>query len=346
MLARTQAKVRTVTVGFEDAAFDERPYARELAASFGTEHSEELLLPDPVSGLERLTEILDHPMHDASVWPSDLLCKAARRHVKVALSGDGGDESFGGYRRYRSDILENHWRPFMPRPLAAMLAGIFPKGDWLPRPLRLRRTLQNLSLDPAEAYFRSVSALLPEEVAAILKPGVSDRSDPFASLRALYDSSQAKDHMGRILDMDIQSYLKNDILVKMDRCSMANSLELRSPLLDPKIVEFAACLPTSRKLNARRGKIVLKLACAGWLPKEVLARPKQGFSIPLRSWLSGPLKEAREAAINGAFAAEYFDKKTLLRYARQHDVGMRDRSEVLWAVLILHRWYERWGRQT
>ena len=192
---------------------------------------------------------------------------------------------------------------------------------------------------------QDLSLAMPEDSAD--SPGeplrLQDRA--LAILRELYENSDAQSHMHRILDMDINSYLVNDILVKTDRSSMASSLELRCPLLDPKIVELAASMPIEHKLNARTGKIVLKEAGAEWLPRELFERPKQGFSIPLRSWLQGPLKEARDAAIQGAFAAEYFDGATLKKYAIQHDRGSRDRSEALWAVLILHRWYERWGRQ-
>ncbi len=286
---------------------------------------------------------MDLPFSDSSAWPTLLVCGAARRHVTVALSGDGGDETFGGYRRYRYDLMESRLR-FAPSSFCRLAGRLYPKVDWLPRPMRLKRTLQNLGLPREEAYFRSVSALLPEEVRLLCAPIRDGLRDPFEDLRLLYHDSKATTHMDRILDVDLKSYLTGDILTKVDRCSMAKSLEVRSPLLDKKIVEFAASMPSSYKLDVRSGKKLLRAAFEPWLGREWMERPKQGFSIPLADWLRGPLKRRREEAVNGSLARELFDARVLERWSREHDSGVRDRSEALWAVLVLDLWQERWGR--
>ncbi len=338
-------QVQAVTVGFDDARFDERPYAREFAERVGIRLFEEVCHPDPETDLPVLTELLDLPQTDDSIWPTWLVCKVARSHVTVALSGDGGDESFAGYRRQRFDLMENRLRAFVGQGPAGVLARVAPKGDWLPRPLRFKRTLQNLARDPAEAYFRSVSSLLPEEVAELVSPDVAGGVDPFRELRAVYEASSAPDHGSRVLDLDLRTWLPGQILPKVDRASMNVSLEVRAPFLDRRILDFAGRLPHGMKVDRSGGKKVLKQALEPWLGRAWMQRPKMGFSIPLADWLRGPLRDVREDAIHGTFARRFLQTETLQRWAREHDSGRRDRSEALWAVLVLHRWNDRWGHQ-
>jgi len=337
------ADVAAVTVGFEDAAHDERAHARQVARRFDVDLREEVLRPDLEHDLDTLATAFDLPMTDSSAWPTLLVCRAAREHVKVALSGDGGDECFAGYRRYRFDLLENRLRRFVPAVGARLAGRIAPKADWLPRPLRVKRTLENLGCEPVEAYLRSVSALLPGEAAELVAPDVGRGIDPFSRLTAAYHAARAEDHMGRVQALDLRSYLVGDILTKVDRCSMAVSLEVRSPLLDRRIVDFAGRLAAHEKIDARSGKKILKRVFEPWLGRELLERPKQGFSIPLAEWLRGPLRDLRQAAIDGSFAADYLNRATLDRWAKEHDSGVRDRSEPLWATLMLHLWKRRWG---
>ena len=333
-------ELTAVTVGFDDGRVDERVHAREVAERYDVRLHEHVLYPDPERDLPRLAEIADEPLFDSSLWPTLLVSEAARGEVTVAISGDGGDESFGGYRRYRFDRLEHSLRRWMPRPLAALGGALYPKADFLPQRLRFKRTLQGLGRSPAEAYFRSVSALVPEEVAALCGPGV----DPFRELQALYDGATAPDHATRILELDLASNLPGDILRKVDRASMHVSLEVRSPLLDREMVEYAARLPGRYKYDAQSGKRILKAAFEPWLGREFLERPKQGFVIPLSRWLGAELRDARNAAIAGSFAQTWFDRAFLDRAAQEHDSGRRDHGELLWAVLMLHLWHERWGR--
>jgi asparagine synthase (glutamine-hydrolysing) len=336
------ADVRAVTVGFDDGRVDERVHAREVAERFGVDLREHVLVPQPERDLARLAEMCDEPLFDSSLWPTLLVSEAARREVTVAMSGDGGDETFGGYRRYRFDFLENRLRRYVPRPLARLGGMLYPKADWLPRPLRYKRTLQSLGRDPAEGYFRSVSALVPEEVDAVMGAG---GCDPFRELREIYERCSAPDHATRILELDLQSQLPGDILRKVDRASMHVSLEVRSPLLDRQMIEYAASVPGRLKYDGGSGKKVLRRAFEPWLGAEFLARPKQGFVIPLSRWLREDLREARDAAITGSFAQSWFDGAHLRRCANEHDRGIRDHGETLWAVLMLHQWQERWGRE-
>ncbi|MEZ5989675.1 MAG: asparagine synthase-related protein [Planctomycetota bacterium] len=340
---RRRPDLRAVTVGFDDPRFDERPHALARRPA----------RPRPRRGgpAPRARSAT------SSAWPSSATCRcttprpgrrcwSARRparHVTVALTGDGGDE---GFRRPPPLPL----RPGRAAPSAGCpaagsgLAALYPKADFLPRPLRLKRTLQDLGVEPAEAYYRSVSALLPDEVARLLAPRAGERRHPFTGLREAWARTRGPDHTSRVLELDLHTYLPGDILVKVDRCSMQSSLELRSPLLDPRILSFAAGLPTDWKVDGRRGKKVLKAAFEPWLGRELLERPKRGFSVPLAAWLRGPLRAARDEAIAGDFAAAFLDPAELRRQAAEHDAGRRDRAEALWAALMLDRWNRRWGR--
>ncbi len=336
--------VTAVTVGFAEGDHDERRAARGLAARLGIDLHEECCRPGSEGELEALAELLDDPLLDSSCWPTLLVSRAARRHVTVALSGDGGDESFGGYRRYRFDRLERTWRRRLPRRVWAFLARACPKADFLPRPLRAKRSLANLALDPAEAYFRSVSSLLPEEVDALFEPEAAGDADPYEGFREIWEDGLAEDPDNRLLEFDLRTWLPGDILAKVDRCSMAASLELRCPFLDPEIVGFAAGLPASWKFDSREGKKLPKEAFEPRLGRAWMRRPKRGFSIPLKAWLRGPLAGRVLEACRGEFAARFLRRKTLDLWRRQHARGVRDRSEGLWAVLMLHLWWERWGR--
>jgi asparagine synthase (glutamine-hydrolysing) len=337
-------RLQAVTVGFEDPQFDERPHARALSRRLGIHLFEECLQPDPNHDLPRLVEIMDQPQLDSSLWPTFLVSEAARKHVTVALSGDGGDESFGGYRRYRFDKAERELRHLLPMRIWSGLGNLYPKGDRFPRWLRAKRTLQNLGRGAREAYLRSVASLMPEEVEELLLPEVGLGQSAFQTMRKIWDGLKAQDPDQKVLEFDLKTWLPGDILTKVDRASMAVSLEVRCPMLDHRIVDFAARLPASYKFDRREGKILPKRAFQPWLGESWLARKKKGFSIPLAAWLRGPLWEQVMEARKGAFAEEHFRPETLDLYLTEHKRGSRDRSEALWAVLILHLWKERWGK--
>jgi asparagine synthase (glutamine-hydrolysing) len=340
-------RVATCSVGFSDAAFDERPHAREMAAFLGADLSEALVTPDPERDLEVLAAHLDDPVGDSSALPTWHVSRITRQRVTVALSGDGGDENFAGYRRYRFDALENRVRRLLPRalrvPVFAGAAAMYPKADWLPRPLRFKRTLQNLARDPAEAYFRSVSCALPEDVAALLAPdAVAACGDPFVALRAAYARADGPDPLSRILATDIQTWLCDDILAKVDRTSMAVSLEVRAPLLDHRFMELCARIPSDEKLRRGEGKAIFKAALRGRLPDSCLDRRKQGFSVPLRRWTRGPLTGVLDQLLAGPTMGTWFRRERVAALLAAHRSGTADHSEILWSLLMFDRWHRRW----
>lgn len=337
--------VDACTVGFSDPRFDERQGARESAAACGAVLREELLDVDSLLELDWLAETYDEPFSDSSAVPTYHVSRLARRHVTVALSGDGGDEGFGGYRRYLFDVRENRVRRRLPQSVWQVLGRLYPKLDWLPRWLRAKRTLQNLALDPAEAYARSVSTHLPEEVLAVLRREHHRAAgDPYAALLAAYRASDAVHPLHRAVATDLETWLPGDILVKADRASMAVSLEVRAPFLDHHLLESAATIPADWHLHGGRTKAFLRDTLAQRLLPAALSRRKMGFSVPLRAWCRGPIGDAVEAVLGEPRLDEWLDTDVLRGLLQRHRQGVGDHAEMLWAVLVLARFLERWGR--
>ncbi|MFN0111961.1 MAG: asparagine synthase (glutamine-hydrolyzing) [Blastocatellia bacterium] len=338
--------VITATVGFSEERFSEADDARVFAESLNADHHERIVTPDAVGVIEKLAWHFDEPFADASAIPTFYVSQAAREFVTVALSGDGGDESFAGYRRYAFDAMENRMRKLAPvRPLFGALAAIYPKADWLPQPLRAKATLRNLSLDPARAYFNSVygamvnerDGLLGREVCAELRG-----YDPFEVFAEHYKRPTTDDSLARAQYADIKLYLADDILTKVDRASMAVSLEARCPLLDHRLMELAARIPSSLKLRGREGKHIFKRAVGHLLPPEILNRRKQGFVVPLAEWLRGDLRELAESLLFDATANDgWLERSAIRKLWQRHQsgwAGLRDYSRPLWAVLMFRMW--------
>ncbi len=289
--------VTTCTIGFADPAFDETPHARTVARRYGTIHHEERVDIDAAGLLDRVAAAYGEPFADSSALPTYLVSRLARRHVKVALTGDGGDEVFAGYRRYpfhRREELVKAWLPAtLRRRVLGPLARAWPRLEWAPRPLRAKATLEALATDTVHGYLRSV-ALLPEsERAALFSPDFTralDGYDPASVLAAHAGEADTDDPLARAQYMDLMTWLPGRMLVKVDRASMAHGLELRPPLLDHELVEWAAGLPRALKLRGNEGKILLKRALAPHLPRELLHRPKQGFAQPLAEWFGSELR--------------------------------------------------------
>jgi len=341
--------VLTCCVGFEDPEHDERAGAEETARLLGTVHSSRSVPLDPAVALDLLPWHFDEPFADASAVPTYWVSRIARERVTVALSGDGGDESFAGYRRYRFDAIEGRLRRATPawvrRHVVRPLAAVAPKGDWLPKSLRAKTLLQNVADDPARAYFRSVRANDPAVVLGHYGPGLREavgEYDPYGVYEEAYEAADAPDPLGRILQTDLATYLPDDILAKVDRASMAVSLEVRCPLLDHRFVEEAARIPTALKLHRGLSKWIFRRAVEGLVPPEALARRKHGFDVPLRQWTLRELRADVERAIREAPAAA-FDRAALERTWSRHRRGIRDASEFLWAFLVLDRWRARHG---
>ncbi len=335
--------VTACTVGFDDPRFDERAGARQSAQACGARLVEEVLSERDLLDFDWYADTFDEPFADSSAVPTYHVSRLARRHVTVALSGDGGDESFCGYRRYLFDLAENRARSWLPHRAWRGLAALAPKGDWLPRPLRWRRTLQNLAGAPDLAYARSVSASLPEEVFAVLRrEHHAAAGDPLGPVLDAYRAGDGRDPLQRAVAADFATWLPGDILVKVDRASMATALEVRAPFLDHVLVEHAASIPTAHKLAGGGTKALLRRALSGRLDPAALARPKQGFSVPLRRWLQGPVGDAMANELTGAQLGEWIDPAVGHTLLRQHRQGLRDHGELLFALLVFGRFLRRW----
>jgi asparagine synthase (glutamine-hydrolysing) len=342
----SRSPVTTTTVGFSDERYSEADDARAFAQRLKADHREHIVTPNAVGIIEKLAWHYDEPFADASAIPTFYVSQAARESVTVALSGDGGDENFVGYRRYSFDAIENRVRALAPpglrRPLFGALAAVYPKADWLPQVLRAKATLRNLSLDPARAYFYSVYGATAGERDSLLGRGVRAQLqgyDPFDLFAEHYNRANTDDPIARAQYVDIKTYLTDDILTKVDRASMAVSLEVRCPLLDHRLMELSARIPSRFKLRGREGKYIFKRAVGQLLPPEVLARRKQGFVVPLAQWLRGDVRALAESVLFDASANDgWLEQRAVTKLWQRHQSGLRDYSRPLWAILMFRMW--------
>ncbi len=352
-LAAGQASgaLQTFSIGFQEEAFSELPFARQVAAHFETRHWEEIVTADAVRLLDDLTLYYDEPFADASALPTFLVSRLAARSVKVALSGDGGDEAFGGYTRYTHDLKEARLRGLLPgwfrRGVLGPLAGVWPKADWLPRPLRARTLLTNLALEPSRAYANTLSLCRPPLRRRLLAADVASGLNGYRPERTVEEAhavAPLNDPLGGMLAADVATMLPDDFLVKVDRASMANGLEVRPPLLDHELLELAARIPSAWKVCGNESKWIFKRAVGPRLPPGILGRRKQGFEIPLDAWLRGPLRPVFEEAVlrPNAPAADLLDRKTTERLYRAHLAGTGRHGGILWSLLVLARWADRY----
>jgi asparagine synthase (glutamine-hydrolysing) len=347
MSRHLQQPVRTFSIGFREKTHNELPDARRVARHLGTEHHELVVEPDAVETLHQLVWHLDEPFADASAVPTFLVAKLARAHVKMVLTGDGGDETFAGYDRYLRFLALERLGPL--RPLAARavtLAGrLAPKR----RGHRLKGIGERLALPFPESYLSGLALTRADVGHQILGDAVRlNGGGHYGGLAAAASASHGLGALDRCVAIDFASYLPDDILVKLDRTAMANSLEGRAPFLDHRLVAFAARLPAHLRVRGRRGKHLLRRAAARWLPPDVLAKRKKGFGIPLGRWFRGPL--APLAA--DLFASRAFRERGLLRpaaaqrYLDQHRGGHADYGEVLWLMVSLELWARRYLDRT
>ena len=340
--------VTTCSIGFEEKEFNELDYAREIAARFNTNHHERIVRPDAVGVVEKLVWHYDEPFADSSAVPTYYVSQIARERVTVALAGDGGDENFAGYRRYYFDRRENTMRALLPaairEPVFGTLASLYPKADWAPRIFRGKATFENLACSPIEAYFRSVAALRPELKRQVLDRDLLHQLDGYDSLDVLrfyYDRADTADPLSRIQYVDIKTYLTDDILVKVDRASMAHSLEVRAPMLDHKLMELAASMPSSLKLRGTHGKYIFKKALERVLPDSVLYRKKMGFAVPLARWFRHDLKELAHSVMFSRNVSSLVNQASVRRVWQEHQSGLRDRSTELWTLLMFSLWEQQ-----
>ncbi|MFT4537865.1 MAG: asparagine synthase (glutamine-hydrolyzing) [Planctomycetota bacterium] len=339
-------RVVACTVGFHERSHDELAQARETAKALNAVHHTEVLEPDPRLAVDVLPWHFDEPLADPSTVPTYLVSEVARRHVTVAISGDGGDEVFAGYRRYVHDLAENRVRQSIGAPgrrIAGALGSLYPKLDWAPRVFRAKTFLSNLARDPAAAYFDSVSQLSRVGAERLLAPDVRAALrayDPLDHFRDLYDRPRAVDSLYRAQYADFHTNLPDRILAKVDRASMAVSLEVRVPILDHRFVERFVHLPASEKVNANRGKHRLREALRPRLSASVLDGTKRGFDTPLKTWIRGPLSDIVHDTIE-TIPEDWFDRSALRTLEQEHASGLHDHSRSLWGLLVLEHWRRR-----
>ncbi|MFM5918332.1 MAG: XrtA/PEP-CTERM system amidotransferase [Novosphingobium sp.] len=346
MAEASNAPVKTCSIGFDVAALDETAYAQTVATRFGTDHHARQVSPDDFGHIDTLAAMFDEPFADASALPTWRVCQLARETVTVALSGDGADEAFAGYRRHKFQHAEDRLRGVMPQalrgPVLGGLGAVYPKADWAPRPLRAKTTLLSLAGTSEAGYARALAILPPE-----LREGLY--SAEFLKLRGDYRAEQpfeavmhtarARSGLDRAQYADLKFWLPGDILTKVDRTSMAVSLEAREPLLDHRLIEFAAALPEGLRTRRGEGKWLLKKTMERYLPSEVLYRPKQGFVLPIAAWFRGPLASSARAIGSSAALARtgWFDAKALGTIASEHISGRSDHGRLLWQLVMLDR---------
>ncbi len=346
MAASSSDPVLACSVGFAEKSHNELDLARRTAGRLGLTHHTEVLHPDPTVAIEHLPWFYDEPLADSSTVPTWLVSRMAREHVTVALSGDGGDEIFGGYRRQVFDVAENRVRRSLGRAGQALLAGagaVYPRMAWAPRFLRAKSVLQNLGSEPGRAYYASMTQVPLKEVQSILNPELGQALasyDPYHAFAEHYERPRDCDPLYRAQYADFKTWLPDRILVKTDRASMAVSLEVRVPMLDHRFVEAFANLATRHKVSGGRGKHALREALRPRIPSEVLDGAKRGFDTPLRAWIQGPLAGSIGQAIEEV-PEEIFNRVQLRRRLEQHRSGAYDHSQLLWSLLVWEHWRRR-----
>ena len=334
--------VTTCAVGFDEARYSEIEHARRVAQHVGSEYHEAVVRPKAAEIVSRLAWHYDEPFADSSAIPTYYVSRAARQHVTVALSGDGGDESFAGYKRYGYEVADNRLRSLFPsgfRQSALRRVGHwYPPLEQAPRLFRAKSLLQRLGDDPLEGYLARIT--VPRWIRESILSGDMQSDlrgyDPLEQFREHYRRADTPDFLSRMQYLDIKTYLADDICVKVDRASMAVSLEVRAPLLDHRFMELAARIPARLKLRNGSGKYIFKKAIRPMLPPRIVDRPKQGFGVPVAEWFRG---ELREQAQQSLFTHDgLLDSNCLGRLWKRHQEKIQDHSAVLWAAFMFRQW--------
>ena len=345
MAQATEGRVRTFSIGFDDADFDELRHARDVARRYDTQHFEYVVKPNALDTLPRLAWQFDEPFADSSALPTYYVSKITREHVTVALSGDGGDENFVGYTRYaRASRLHERLDGFpavLARPLLRLAARLLPGG------VRGQGYLDMLGAGPVDRYFKLMAYQRSETLRSLLSPAAREHVEPVVTpdlFRRLAAEGRAPDYVSALQYLDIHCYLPEDILTKVDRTSMAVSLETRVPLLDHVLMEYVATMPTALKFKEGAGKVILKRAMAGDLPAGILERRKMGFGLPIASWFRGELTDYVRDVLDGRRTRQrgLVDPRAVSALLDEHQGGGRDRSGQIWALLALEEWARRW----
>jgi asparagine synthase (glutamine-hydrolysing) len=356
MARHTSDPLHCFTIGFTDPRFDESSLAAEVAARYGARHCVETVKGTEEDLVNELPRIFGEPFGDSSAIPSLRLMHLARRHVTVALSGDGGDELFAGYRRYGFHLREEKIRRMIPQairgPAFGLLARLYPQLDWLPRPLRAKQTFLELSQDTVDGYFGNISVVSDRSRSRLFSRALrSDLQGYHASeiirwhlAKAPFESPLAKAQY-----VDLKTWLPGDILTKVDRTAMACGLEVRVPMLSPELVQWAVNLPEHCQVFRGEGKATLRRAAAAFLPPSVMSRPKQGFSVPLAAWFRGKMGETFEHDVRQGAAflsGDYLERREIASMLDQHRLGMRDHSRTLWLCWMFEKFMQDVHSQT
>ncbi len=340
MARQSSSPIKTFSIGFTETNYNEAPHARQVANMFGTEHHELILEPDVLSILDDLVWYLDEPFGDSSAIPTYMVSKLAAQHVTVALSGDGGDELFAGYDRYVVEQKERRYR-HIPSAVRNILGGV---GSRMPEGMKGRNFLRHIALDGMDRYLDATNVFNVDEKRSLFRREIADqviKDDPFRAM-ALELEKKGTHWLSALQYIDLHDYLPQDILTKVDRMSMAHSLETRSPLLDHKLVEYAATIPPEYKLRAGTTKHILKKAMRGILPDTIIDRRKQGFAVPLGIWFRGELMEfvhdlllSETSRARRIFNTEYIEK-LLAMHQRGRQLDMQ-----LWTLVSFELWCRR-----
>jgi len=339
--------VRTFSIGFDHAAFDELPHARRVAEQFGTVHEEFRVEADAVEVVPRMVRHYGEPFADSSAIPSFYLAELTRRHVTVALNGDGGDESFGGYTRYVSNAMAARLERLplaLRRGVGALGARVPPSGEITSVRNKARRLASGLALDAPGRYARYISWFDAAQRASIYAPEFAARlgAGAEAVIGAAWARTSGADVVDQMLEVDASTYLVDDLIAKVDIATMAHGLEARSPLLDHQLMELAATIPAGLKVRGQQKKWILREALRGWLPDDLLDRPKQGFSVPLSSWLRGDLRTwARDILLDReAVERGYFRRGAVEGLLQRHAAGADEDASRIWALVMLELWHQ------
>lgn len=345
MAAQGGPPVKTFSIGYEEEAFNELKYARVVARRFGTDHHEEIVRPNAIDLLPTLAWEFDEPFADSSAIPTYHVSRMARQHVTVILSGDGGDETFAGYRRYAWADSLARW-DFLPGAVREAVFG-WPSA-LMPAGMRGKGALRNMAMPPFERYMSLITHNEPGYLTGLLTDEVKTQAGTALAdsplFRAFYDRHPHADYVTRIQYLDTKTYLAEDILTKVDRASMLCSLETRAPLLDHELQEYVARMPASLKLRGGEKKYILRRALRGVLPDEILDRPKMGFDVPLIKWFRNDLHGcAREMLTSPAFRQRgLFDPRFVEKVLDDHQKKTRDLSARIWSLLFFEQWCRNW----
>mgnify|MGYP000344742220 CR=1 FL=1 len=344
MMARLSSDpVNTCSIAFASKKFNESEYALKVADQYKTNHFVETIDPDDFSLVDKLASIYDEPYADSSAIPTYRVCELARKRVTVALSGDGADEYFSGYRRHRWHMNEEKIRHLLPyairKSVFGVLGAIYPKLDWAPQFLRAKTTFQAIARDSVASYFHTVSILSDEMRQKLFSKEFKKTLKGYNAVevfRRHADSCPVNEPLSLIQYLDLKTYLVGDIHTKVDRASMANSLEVRAPFLDYELVEWVTGLAPNLKLHGQEGKYILKKAMEPYLPNDVLYRSKMGFAVPLAEWFRGPLKEKVKESLLGESMEQcgFFNMGYIKKIITDHQAGIRDYSSAIWTLLM------------